>query len=355
MNAKLVSYEYVPLGFEMAIKNTEGRIWNLWYNIQLTDDPERWDSEVKLINNMQSKLGELSMGHRLMRAQMAEFCRVHPLFPKSIIILCEEIGDERFFKPVKIGCEGRDLLDSLGYHDSKALKRQQEGVMESYVESLKNWLENNHPESSTDFKVCGFLGTLTEKKRSWVENLIHLISQNELSGLPFQQLVEEVCTRKEEDFLVRARMNYLGRPFNCFKCEEGERCGCLFSMFIDSGLLCVGTFGEERSMLEEFGHFIQENILIHAVAINSWLEGVSPRDIKTLPTTSYINKSKAQDVVKKVHSALGKMNEIKRWLAACLLKTVKSNKRWHNTTELIDDFPEATSWLHANCARTVLC
>lgn len=83
MHVKLVAYEYVPLGFEMAIENTKGKIWNLWYNVQLSDDPERWDSEVKSINNLQAKLGDLSADHRLIRALIAEFCRVHPLFPEG--------------------------------------------------------------------------------------------------------------------------------------------------------------------------------------------------------------------------------------------------------------------------------
>ena len=55
VSAKLVAYEYVPLGFEMVIANTEGKIWNLWYNVQLSDGPEKWDSEIRLINNMQKK------------------------------------------------------------------------------------------------------------------------------------------------------------------------------------------------------------------------------------------------------------------------------------------------------------
>ena len=50
-------------------------------------------------------------------------------------------------------------------------------------------------------------------------------------------------------------------------------------------------------------------------------------------------------IAQRVHSALGKKDEAKEWLAACLLKTVKNNQRWHKTTELIDSYPQATSWL----------
>ena len=131
MNTRFIAYEYVPLGFEMVIDSTEGRIWNLWYNVQLTDDPERWDNEVRSINKLQGELGNLNLDHRLIRAQMAEFCRVHPLFPESINLLCKEIGDEEFSKPMKIGCEGRDLLDSLGHHNPERLKDQHQEILES--------------------------------------------------------------------------------------------------------------------------------------------------------------------------------------------------------------------------------
>jgi len=122
MSAKLMAHEYVLLGFEIVIDNKDvemGRIWNLWHNAKLTDDPGSWDDEIILINRMQGKLGKLTVDQRLTRAQMAEFCRVCPLFPKSIDILCKEIGHFCFSKPMKIGCEGRDLLDSLGYRPSQ--------------------------------------------------------------------------------------------------------------------------------------------------------------------------------------------------------------------------------------------
>jgi len=346
MKAKLVAYEYTPLGFEIVIENTEGRIWNLWYNVQLTDDPESWDSEVKSINKMQEKLGELSLDHRLIRAQMAEFCRIHPLFPKSIAILCKEIGEERLSEPVKIGCEGRDLLNILGYHDSESLDRQQEETAKNYVKSLSKWLEKSKPESSTDSKVFGFLGISAVEKEDWVKNLIQVIDSNKALTSTTQRLIEDSCTRKDKDFLVKAKANYLGRPFNCFKCKEGAKCGCRFPMFIDSGLLCIGTVDKERSMLDEYARFVQEHILAYSTTINSWLQELPPRDVATLTNPSYITKNNASKIANNVHSALGEKNKAKTWLAVCLLKTVKSNRRWHKATELIDDFPESTSWFN---------
>jgi len=345
MSTKLVAYEYVPLGFEMTIKNTEGRIWNLWYNVQLTDDPESWDSEVKSINRMQKKLEELSVNHRLIRAQMAEFCRVDPLFPQSVEILCKEIGEEHFSNPVKIGCEGRGLLDSLGYHTLESLKEQKIEIFNIYSKSLEKWLEKVQPKSSIDSKVFGFLGKPSDSKVDWVKNLIQTINTNEPSLSSIQYLAEDACKKKSSDFLTKARTNYLGRPFNCLKCGETAKCKCSYSMFIDTSLLCVGTLGENRSMLDEFKRFVEENILVYTLAINSWLEGLTPKNIMPLIAPSYITNDNALKIANGVHSALGEKDEVKTFLAACLLKTLKSNKRWHKTTEIIDSFPEATSWL----------
>jgi len=53
---------HVPPGFEVVIADKEvcpgskGGIWNLWWNVQLSDDPRAWDEEAKALNELQSKL-----------------------------------------------------------------------------------------------------------------------------------------------------------------------------------------------------------------------------------------------------------------------------------------------------------
>jgi len=351
MSAKLLTYEYVPLGFEVVIKNTDiemGKIWNLWHNVKLTDDPESWDSEIKAINKMQDRLGELSVDQRLIRAQMAEFCRMHPLFPKSIDILCKEIEEDRFSKPVKIGCEGRGLLDSLGYHDYRSLDDQRKETLTEYAWSLKKWLAQGQPETATATKIFGFLGQLTDSKRALVQRLVHVVDLDKPSVSSLRRLTEGICRETYIDVATRACERYLGRPFNCFKCLSKEvstpRCECCYSMFLDACLLCAGTFGEKRSMFDEFRRFIEENILAYSVAINSWLTETPPKHITWLENARYLSKDSVLEIAEKVHSSLGEKNGVKEWLTACLLKTIKENQRWHKRTELIDNFPEATSW-----------
>jgi len=351
MNAKLMAYEHVPLGFEIVIKNTDvemGKIWNLWHNVKLTDDPESWDNEINLLNKMQSRLGKLTVDQRLIRAQMAEFCRVCPLFPRSIDILCNEIGEERFSKPLKIGCEGRDLLDSLGYHDQASLNKQQKETLTEHLKSLEKWLEKGQAETATESKVFGFLGQPTDNKVAAVEKLVHIVNSGEPSVSSFRKLTEDVCKETQKEPVTVTRERYKGRPFNCFRClpEDASitKCHCCYSMFLDACILCAGTSGEERSMLDEFRRFVEENILLYSVAINSWLKEESLKHITWLKNARYISKDSASRIAERVHSSLGEKNEAKEWLVACLLKTVKDNQRWHKGTELIDNFPKATSY-----------
>jgi hypothetical protein len=116
-------------------------------------------------------------------------------------------------------------------------------------------------------------------------------------------------------------------------------------MFLDTCLLCVGTSGEERSMLDEFRRFIEENILAYSIAANSWLNETPPKHVTWPKNMRYIPKDGASEITENVHSSLGEKNEAKKWLTACLLKTIKDNQRWHKGTELIDNHPEATSYL----------
>jgi hypothetical protein len=350
MSAKLVAYQYVPLGFEILIDDPDietGRVWNLWFNTRLTDDPEAWDDEIELVNEMQSKLGGLSMDHRLIRAQMAEFCRVNPLFPDSIGILCEEIGTGCFSKPVKIGCEGRGLLNILRYHTPQSLGEQCKDTLANYVRSLNKWLaQGGSPESWLESKVFGFLGRPTDVKEGFVEELLSTIDPDVASISSLKKLSEDVCRETQGEAIFEGA----GRPLNCFKCdaclegESGPVCGCCYGMLLDAVLLCIGVFGEERSVFDEFRRFTQENILAYCLAINSWLRGVPAEPVTSVTTTRYVADDVAQQLALRVHASLGEKDEVKEWLATCLLKTVKDNQRWHQRVELIDGFLQATSW-----------
>ncbi len=319
--AKLIAGDSVPSGFEIIINNQDseaGKIWNLWWNVKLSDDPDSWDEEIKAINKMQEDLIELTRYQRLIRAQMAEFCRYHPSFPKSIEILCEEIGAGKFSKPVKMGCEGRGLLESLGYHDEESINEQVKAVLREYRASLGKWLSKGVPDCQIDSKVFSFLGEWTEGKLPLVEKICDAVDPEELNISSQMKHSENICN----DAQGMSGM----RPFNCFDCLPKDvvvpGCKCSYAMVIDAALLSIGESGKDK-----FKRHSEEHILAYCTAINSWLNDELPIDAG-----------------KQIHALLGEKNSAKEWLAACLLKTLKDNQRWHDGHELIDDFPEAVSW-----------
>lgn len=365
MSNKLFPYQHVPPGFEIVIDlssgaehghqgeivpSSKGGIWNLWWNITLSDNPQTWDDEVKAINQMQTRLGDLTDDHRLIRAQMAEFCRFHPLFPLNVDILCEEIGAVRFSTLARLGCEGRDLLETLSYHDPESRDNQHADTLKTYADSLSRWLEQSTPENSTDSRVSGFLGQPTDNKISFVEKLVSTINPEERSIVVIRELCREQCIKTHGESVFDTD----SFPHCCFKCEQAGReipnCPCSYVMFLNAALICTGVFGEERQpgegrQLFEQHVFLQENTLVYAAAINSWLSDTSPESAKWPQDGQYVTRDSSLQIAQRVHSSLGKKDEVKEWLAACLLKTIISNQRWHNTRELIDDYPQATSWL----------
>ena len=348
--SKLMTYRHVPSGFEIVINNKEicpgssGGIWNLWWNVKLTDDPKAWDREIQSINTMQDQLVDLSADHRLIRGQMAEFCRLNPFFPQSIDLLCKAIGDSCFAQPVRMGCEGRGLLNSLGYNDLQSLKDQRKEILTEYLRSLEKWLIHSPPETPIDSKIFGFLGQPTEAKEVFVTNLISVIDLAEPSIDSLKKLIEN-GRRNAQRSLEALRF----RPFNCLNCEGSTppvpKCQCCHSMVIDAGLLCAGTVNEKRSMREESQRFIEEQVLAYALAINSWLKNEGTAHVASLITPRYITHGNAVAIAEEIPSWLGQRDEAKVWLTACLLKTIKDNQRWHKRTELLDGFPEAVSWL----------
>ncbi len=348
MSARFISREYVPSGFEILIEIPGlemGKAWNLWWNVTLSDDPETWDDEVKSINKMQDRLSILSEDQRLIRAQMAEFCRYHPLFPQSIDILCEEIGTGHFSRPVKIGCEGRSLLDSLGYHDSRSLNNQLQEVLKNYSLTLQKWLSQARPEKSIESRVFGFLGQQTDVKVAFIKKLVSALN----SGNPLLPAIKQLCAEECRKTQGESIFDTPVFPFICFsKCDQSSleepQCHCCYAMLLDAALICAGTSADESSIYE-LHVFVWENTLAYAAAINSWLKGSPPQDFPWPETNRYITGDIFTEITQRVNSALGKKDEAKEWLAACLLKTVKSNQRWHKRTELIDHYPQSTSWL----------
>ncbi len=343
MSGKLLAYEYVHPGFEMIIEGKQVKAWNLWWNTRLTDDPEAWDEEIRSINEAQDRLGELTRDQRLIRAQIAEFCRYNPLFPQSVDILCKEIGENRFSRHVTMGCEGRGFFNHiLKEHEDDWWK----DILEEYSGCLESWLAQGQVQTVRESKVHGFLGKPTEKKREVVKGLISKINTEKPSAYSLMELAERIG--KDASVTLTSLR---GRPFNCFGCDvvvsdraSAPKCPCCYIMFTDACLLCAGMSDDDGDALWKFKRFIEENILAYSLAINSWLKGEPPKSVTEIVDTNFLNNSIATQIPKDVHFSLGEKNEVKEWLAACLLKTLKENQRWHEGKEMIDEFSDAFSW-----------
>ena len=339
--ARLLEYRYVHPGFDIVIGNDDvemGKVWNLWFNVTLTDEPRKWDAQIRALNDIERTLGGLTVEQRLIRAHMAEFCRFSPSFPTNVGILCSEIGQGALSTPIAIGCEGRGLLNCLGYHDAQSEDRQRINMLTRYGESLKRWLGRDKAQTPLDYKVTGFLGEATERKREQVEELRLVVGSASESILPLRKRCADTCMASRGT-----------RPFNCLNCL-GERecrpaCQCSYAMLIDASLLCADDHEGTGNRAQHFRRFHEENILTFAVALNAWLEQRDPKVPDSLAKGQFVSQDYVQDVARRVSLSLGTKDRVKEWLAGCLLKTITANQRWHRGEELIDRCPEATSWL----------
>jgi hypothetical protein len=59
----------------------------------------------------------------------------------------------------------------------------------------------------------------------------------------------------------------------------------------------------------------------------------------------YVDEAEAQTIAEETAETLGEKTPLKVWLAGCLLKTLKSNQRWHSHEELLEGVSDAVSWL----------
>ena len=355
--SRLMPIAHVPSGFEMVLAKgmvcpgSSGGTWGLWFNTTLSDDPASWDGEIGRINELQQGIDPLTDDQRLIRAQMAGFCRLNSLFPESIGMLCSQIGYGDHDVPWRLGCEGRCLLESLGYEGSEVLTEQRRVVLADYASALEGWLEDRRSVSPRERRVAVFLGE-RDGQEGFASQLLSLVRKD----APSIGSLKALCASQFGEAPTP-------RPFNCWSCEgscEGNEeapmgCMCSAAMVIDAGLLGAGARAhgvplDERRL--RFSRFTQEYVLAHASALNAWLEDQEVGPVLALDTAMFVSTDVVRDISVRVHDALGERrpspddrDPAKEWLAACLLKTVASNQRWRKGHELIDDAPGATSWL----------
>ena len=345
----LISYQHVPAGFEIVINENSlhpgsgGGIWNLWWNVQLSDDPAIWDREIRALNTMQKEIGLLTNDQRYVRIHMAEWCRNSDTFPTSLDILCAEIGAEKITTPWNFGCEGRNLREVLGIAaDSDDRMEQRVFLFNSYQIAISSWINEKEPESLFEAKVLNYLGDISKEKVELINSLRKLVNP----ALP--------STNSLRDLYIEETKRYFGEPLRqCLNCGEvadtvnGQcfpDCSCCERFYIDT-LLLVNKFIKPNEMYKEMFRFHQECLLGYMFAINAWLIDEEPTLVTDVLTPVFIRQQLVEQIPKQVKRLLGTRTQAKEWLAGCLLRTIKGNRSWKLEDQMINLYPEASSWL----------
>ncbi|MFW9786075.1 MAG: hypothetical protein ACFFE2_03625 [Candidatus Thorarchaeota archaeon] len=346
---RLLSYHYVPAGFEIVINDMSmhtdrgGGIWNLWWNVQVSDDPGTWDNEIRALNTMQKESGHLTKNHRYVRIHIAEWCRNDDTFPTSLDILCAEIGNEKITTPWTLGCEGRGLRDSLGIHASPDDRLEQRVFLfNSYQIAFKAWINQREPETLLEAKVRRYLGEVTREKIA----LVDLLRRQLIPTVSSTASLKEIYKEKTQGISAES----LSQCLDCGNCTdiESERiypeCSCCERFYIDS-LLLFQRFIEPNEIYREMFRFHQECLLGYMYAVNAWLIDEEPTLLTDVVTPVFLNQQLAEQIPKQVKRLLGIRTPVKEWLAGCLLKTLRGNRSWKTNHQMIDNYPEASSWL----------
>ncbi|MFW9843652.1 MAG: hypothetical protein ACFFEV_03675 [Candidatus Thorarchaeota archaeon] len=346
---RLISYQHVPAGFEIVINENSlypgsgGGIWNLWWNVQLSDDPAVWDREIRALNTMQKEIGPLTSDQRHVRIHMAELCRNSDTFPTSLDILCAEIGAEKITTPWNFGCEGRNLRETLGIAANPDDRLEQRVFLfNSYQIAFSSWIHEKEPENLFEAKVLNYLGDINRNKVELVNALRKLVNP----ALP--------STNSLRDLYIEETRRYFGEPLRqCLNCGEiadiinnqcYPGCSCCERFYIDT-LLLVSKFIEPNEMYREMFRYHQECLLGYMFAINSWLIEEESTLVTDVMSPIFLNQQMAKQIPIQVKRLLGERSQVKEWLAGCMLKTMRSNRSLESSTQIIDDFPEASSWL----------
>lgn len=345
----LLPRQYVPPGFELALRHGEALCTSSWWNVWLSDDPAAWDGAVLRLNARQSALGALCDDLRLVRAHLAEFCPRHPRFPHSADLILAEIGAERPLYHVLLGCEGRGLLQSVGWHSDETIADGREDIRQMYAEALGRWLACEAGDSVGDVRVSGFLGAHSAGRAQVARELLALLGNSLPALATLAGVTRAICGRVIDLERLPKPAPF---PFGCFGCAAVtnasgyEATGCNIGMLLDAALLCAGAeAGDVTTLSERHRRFRQEQVLAYAAAVNAWLTA-EPALLFAWPSgTIFVDQERSLAVMRRVNELLGAHSPAKDWLAGCLLRTLVGNRSRPGRAELLDRYPQATGWL----------
>ena len=249
------------------------------------------------LNQLQITLPPLSDDQRLVRAHVSELCRHHPLLTGSVERIIRNVGAEKLLDASNVGCEGRELLRTLGVQTEKQRAEQGRVMALNTSRALRKALRGDRPVSPLDRKSSSLSGQIDSDSRGAVSWLADVLARGEPETKSFRELCSAHGHRAIEDAPPT------GRPLHCF-CYEQESGPCCFSQQTEATLLCLsGMEAGEAGKL--FRRFSEEYVLAYCDALNSWLAdlpAVNPwADIEAL----YVGEEEAQAIAEETAEALG--------------------------------------------------
>jgi len=296
-----------------------------------------YDSDLNIINEMEKNLPTLT-AEQIDKRAVADFCCIWRYdYPERVFDICEIIG-------------GSDNM-ALRLHYQISPQRRQEFI--DYAEALKGWLEDISPDNTSHFrpgsedtvnKVYGFLGTKDPLKKMLVERTYIGLSlrflncsfwgsnnpEKEVNLFPntAQQLPDNSYQRMlQMETRISKEMGPSARDFLIDVGGSSEpACHFKFIRRVDILVSSIGCLKWRGNLPEKDGN-IKGRRKITALFLNI-LE-------KYLKNDNY-DENYECETEKKVFELLGKSDEFKRWLVACLWKNIKNQtqtqsypmKRW---------------------------
>ena len=336
-------------------------------------EPEQWDDEIRYINKMQEALGDLDENTRFLRIQISCFERCWYDFPENIDIILRGIAQGRP-ETEHVSCEppwcsicsllrrrtgvlsrpeiwDRYCEAATRYNPNRSPRQR---LARAYITILDWWsargdltcLKSEMPEhGKLAEKIYGWLEEPTKLKRLYVERI-----KLRLSGQAYPQTEQSMekffCKESEE----------VGKAIDrCIEAETGVKreddpilrrigmqnlCHHAFFRRTDIQIASVGV-NEWRALPQtgEGRQHIEKSITNYHHALNSWLAHRPLSEAKD-------EWLEGAETTEKVYALLGRDNPTKRWLVACLWKTVKENYKNHGRGEL-DRHPKKfePSWI----------
>jgi len=290
-----------------------------------------YDSDLNIINEMEKNLSTLTAEQIDKRTAADFFCIWRYDYPERVFEICEIIGG------------GVNMALRLHYQISP--QRRQEFI--DYAEALKGWLEDISPDNTSHFmlgsentvnKVYGFLGTKDPLKKMLVERTYIGLSlrflncsfwgsnnpEKEVNLFPntAQQLPDNSYQRMLElETRISKEMGPSARDFLIDVGGSSEpACHFKFIRRVDILVSSIGCLKWRGNLPEKDGN-IKGRRKITALFLNI-LE-------KYLKNNNYDEKYECE-TEKKVFELLGKSDEFKRWLVACLWKNIKNQTETHS-------------------------